>query len=126
MVRQLLITCLHSRDAVHWHSSNLCFMSWVNSLLTLRIARLQGAEEVSTGLLTYPVLMAADILLYQVDHAGMPQSLTAKPMLTISASMHTGYKHAKQGCLHFTASCSAMNLEQQPLWLHTDAVNLAT
>lgn len=27
---------------------------------------LQGAEEVSTGLLTYPVLMAADILLYQV------------------------------------------------------------
>ena len=27
---------------------------------------MQGAEEVSTGLLTYPVLMAADILLYQV------------------------------------------------------------
>lgn len=25
-----------------------------------------GAEEVGTGLLTYPVLMAADILLYQV------------------------------------------------------------
>ena len=29
----------------------------------------QGAEEVSTGLLTYPVLMAADILLYQVGCA---------------------------------------------------------
>lgn len=28
----------------------------------------QGAEEVSTGLLTYPVLMAADILLYQVSY----------------------------------------------------------
>ncbi|KAL0053269.1 hypothetical protein WJX82_003538 [Trebouxia sp. C0006] len=27
----------------------------------------RGAEEVSTGLLTYPVLMAADILLYQTD-----------------------------------------------------------
>lgn len=26
-----------------------------------------GAEEVGTGLLTYPVLMAADILLYQTD-----------------------------------------------------------
>jgi tryptophanyl-tRNA synthetase len=25
-----------------------------------------GSEEVGTGLLTYPVLMAADILLYQV------------------------------------------------------------
>lgn len=34
----------------------------------------QGAEEVSTGLLTYPVLMAADILLYQV--ASATQSLT--------------------------------------------------
>ena len=28
---------------------------------------LQNAEEVGTGLLTYPVLMAADILLYQVQ-----------------------------------------------------------
>lgn len=30
---------------------------------------LQG-EEVGTGLLTYPALMAADILLYQVGHSG--------------------------------------------------------
>ena len=28
---------------------------------------MQNAEEVGTGLLTYPVLMAADILLYQVQ-----------------------------------------------------------
>ena len=28
---------------------------------------LQGPEEVGAGLLTYPVLMAADILLYQAD-----------------------------------------------------------
>ena len=28
---------------------------------------LQGAEEVGAGLLTYPVLMAADILLYGTD-----------------------------------------------------------
>jgi tryptophanyl-tRNA synthetase len=27
----------------------------------------QGAEEVGAGLLTYPVLMAADILLYGTD-----------------------------------------------------------
>lgn len=32
----------------------------------MQLLWLQGAEEVSTGLLTYPVLMAADILLYQV------------------------------------------------------------
>jgi tryptophanyl-tRNA synthetase len=29
-------------------------------------SRKTGSEEVGTGLLTYPVLMAADILLYQV------------------------------------------------------------
>lgn len=34
--------------------------------------RMQGAEDVSTGLLTYPVLMAADILLYQVHHHAIP------------------------------------------------------
>lgn len=34
---------------------------------------LQGAEEVSTGLLTYPVLMAADILLYQVSLSTHPR-----------------------------------------------------
>ena len=36
---------------------------------TLRLPRCaaQGAEEVGSGLLTYPVLMAADILLYQAD-----------------------------------------------------------
>ena len=28
---------------------------------------MQGAEEVGAGLLTYPVLMAADILLYGTD-----------------------------------------------------------
>ena len=31
------------------------------------LSSLQKAEEVGTGLLTYPVLMAADILLYQVQ-----------------------------------------------------------
>ncbi len=39
---------------------------WSTHTLPIRAAP-QGSEEVGAGLLTYPVLMAADILLYQAD-----------------------------------------------------------
>lgn len=39
-----------------FHCAKLIILDW-----------LQGAEEVGAGLLTYPVLMAADILLYGTD-----------------------------------------------------------
>lgn len=106
-----LLDMPHSNGAAHWHLIGLHLMNLVTSLLMLMMtawyntrllvkskgavicflmmACLQGAEEVSTGLLTYPVLMAADILLYQVDHASMQQPLRGKCMLTSSASMHT-------------------------------------
>ena len=49
---------------------------------------LQGAEEVGAGLLTYPVLMAADILLYGTDLVpvgGAPSSRQAATSLLAGA-----------------------------------------
>ena len=40
---------------------------WLRKMIQFKEkSKKAGAEEVGTGLLTYPVLMAADILLYQV------------------------------------------------------------
>ena len=46
---------------------------------------MQGAEEVSTGLLTYPVLMAADILLYQVPRSALHPCSTSHHFLSVHA-----------------------------------------
>ncbi|DBB12662.1 TPA: Tryptophan--tRNA ligase, chloroplastic/mitochondrial, variant 3 [Trebouxia sp. C0006] len=43
-------------------------IGWLRKMVQFKEkSQTRGAEEVSTGLLTYPVLMAADILLYQTD-----------------------------------------------------------
>ena len=57
-----------------------CFPgTWLHSAL----APVQGAEEVGAGLLTYPVLMAADILLYGTDlvPVGEPLIVTGSDVL---------------------------------------------
>ena len=42
-------------------------IGWLRKMIQFKEkSKKAGSEEVGTGLLTYPVLMAADILLYQV------------------------------------------------------------
>ena len=48
-------------------------------------------EEVGTGLLTYPVLMAADILLYQVLLTSAP---ALHPSVSVGHGLHTASNHA--------------------------------
>jgi len=57
-----------AHGSMHYHSTGAAFF-----VISITLGEcMQGAEEVSTGLLTYPVLMAADILLYQVHHYAIP------------------------------------------------------
>lgn len=42
-------------------------MNWLERMIQFKEKAKKQGESVSTGLLTYPVLMAADILLYQAD-----------------------------------------------------------
>ena len=47
-------------------------IGWLRKMIQFKEkSKKAGAEEVGTGLLTYPVLMAADILLYQVGGWGV-------------------------------------------------------
>ena len=50
-----------------WLLSCITPIGWLRKMIQFKEkSKKSGAEEVGTGLLTYPVLMAADILLYQV------------------------------------------------------------
>ena len=64
-----------------------------------------GAEEVGTGLLTYPVLMAADILLYQSDLVPVGEDQRQHLELARDIAERTNYlfggkKAKKMGCKH--------------------------
>ena len=64
------------------------------------MAGLQGAEEVGAGLLTYPVLMAADILLYGTDLVpvgGNPLPYRLQPQLLAVESAHAGTRVTMPG-----------------------------
>jgi tryptophanyl-tRNA synthetase len=64
-----------------------------------------GTEEVGTGLLTYPVLMAADILLYQSDLVPVGEDQRQHLELTRDVAERVNYlfggkKAKKMGCRH--------------------------
>ena len=64
-----------------------------------------GAEEVGTGLLTYPVLMAADILLYQSDLVPVGEDQRQHLELARDVAervnyLYGGKKAKKLGCRH--------------------------
>ncbi|CAI5461130.1 unnamed protein product [Closterium sp. Yama58-4] len=50
-----------------WLLSCTTPMSWLNKMIQFKEKARKAGEDVGTGLLTYPLLMAADILLYQCD-----------------------------------------------------------
>ncbi|GFH08270.1 uncharacterized protein HaLaN_03205, partial [Haematococcus lacustris] len=52
---------------LQWLLNCVTPMGWLNRMIQFKEKARKQGEEVRSGLLTYPVLMAADILLYQAD-----------------------------------------------------------
>ncbi|XP_024514919.1 uncharacterized protein LOC112340547 isoform X1 [Selaginella moellendorffii] len=50
-----------------WLLSCVTPISWLNKMIQFKEKSRRQGEDVGTGLLTYPLLMASDILLYQTD-----------------------------------------------------------
>lgn len=50
-----------------WLLSCVTPISWLNKMIQFKEKARKAGEDVGTGLLTYPLLMASDILLYQCD-----------------------------------------------------------
>jgi tryptophanyl-tRNA synthetase len=58
---------------LQWLLNCVTPIGWLNRMIQFKEKSRKQGEEVRAGLLTYPVLMAADILLYQVGHRGAAQ-----------------------------------------------------
>jgi tryptophanyl-tRNA synthetase len=51
---------------LNWLLECVTPIGWLNRMIQFKEKALKQGEDVRAGLMTYPVLMAADILLYQV------------------------------------------------------------
>ncbi len=51
-----------------WILNCICRMGWLNRMTQFKEKSGKNSENVSSGLFTYPTLMAADILLYKATH----------------------------------------------------------
>ncbi|GLJ30610.1 hypothetical protein SUGI_0606110 [Cryptomeria japonica] len=67
-------------------------ISWLNKMIQFKEkSRKAGDENIGTGLLTYPVLMAADILLYQCDLVPVGEDQKQHLELTRDLAEHVNY-----------------------------------
>lgn len=87
-----------------WLLSCITPIGWLRKMIQFKEkSKKAGAEEVGTGLLTYPVLMAADILLYQSDLVPVGEDQRQHLELARDLAERTNYlfggkKAKKMGC----------------------------
>ncbi|KAL4524573.1 hypothetical protein Ndes2526A_g06693 [Nannochloris sp. 'desiccata'] len=87
-----------------WMLSCVTPIGWLKKMIQFKEkSRKAGNEEVGTGLLTYPVLMAADILLYQSDLVPVGEDQRQHLELARDLAERTNYlfggkKAKKMGC----------------------------
>ena len=87
-----------------WLLSCVTPVGWLRKMIQFKEkSKKSGAEEVGTGLLTYPVLMAADILLYQSDLVPVGEDQRqhlelARDLAERSNFLFGGKKAKKMGC----------------------------
>ncbi|KAL4431278.1 hypothetical protein ABPG75_006534 [Micractinium tetrahymenae] len=89
-----------------WLLSCITPIGWLRKMIQFKEkSKKAGAEEVGTGLLTYPVLMAADILLYQTDLVPVGEDQRqhlelARDVAERANYLFGGKKAKKMGCRH--------------------------
>lgn len=87
-----------------WMLSCITPIGWLRKMIQFKEkSKKAGAEEVGTGLLTYPVLMASDILLYQTDLVPVGEDQRqhlelARDIAERSNHLFGGKKAKKMGC----------------------------
>ena len=86
-----------------WLLSCVTPVGWLKKMIQFKEKSRKNNEEVGTGLLTYPVLMAADILLYQSDLVPVGEDQKQHLELARDLAERTNYlfggkKAKKMGC----------------------------
>jgi tryptophanyl-tRNA synthetase len=77
-----------------WILNCVCRMGWLNRMTQFKEKSGKNSENVSSGLFTYPTLMAADILLYKATHVpvGSDQKQHLELTRDIAQKFNNDYK----------------------------------
>ncbi|MFB2977146.1 tryptophan--tRNA ligase [Microseira sp. BLCC-F43] len=81
--------CAHSELA--WLLNCVTPLNWLQDMIQFKEKAVKQGENVNTGLLDYPVLMAADILLYQADK--VPVGEDQKQHLELTRDIANRFNH---------------------------------
>ncbi|MDA9674945.1 tryptophan--tRNA ligase [Pelagibacteraceae bacterium] len=78
-----------------WVLNCVCRMGWLNRMTQFKEKSGKNSENVSSGLFTYPTLMAADILLYKATHVpvGSDQKQHLELTRDIAQKFNNDYKY---------------------------------
>lgn len=86
--------CAHSELA--WLLNCITPLNWLQDMIQFKEKAVKQGENVSTGLLDYPVLMAADILLYQADKVPVGEDQKQHLELTRDIAARFNHQFAKE------------------------------
>ena len=90
-----------------WILNCICRMGWLNRMTQFKEKSGKNSENVSSGLFTYPTLMAADILLYKATHVpvGSDQKQHLELTRDIAQKFNNDYK-SLDFCLLYTSDAA--------------------
>ncbi len=75
-----------------WILNCITPLNWLERMIQFKEKAIKQGEEVSVGLLDYPVLQAADILLYEPDHVPVGEDQRQHLELTRDIAQRVNYK----------------------------------
>ncbi|WAL61160.1 tryptophan--tRNA ligase [Thermocoleostomius sinensis] len=79
-----------------WLFSCITPLNWLDDMVQFKEKAIKQGENVGTGLLTYPVLQAADILLYQPDKVPVGEDQKQHLELTRDIAARLNYQFGKE------------------------------
>ncbi len=86
--------CAHSE--LTWLLNCLTPLNWLEDMIQFKEKAIKQGENVNVGLLDYPVLMAADILLYQADKVPVGEDQKQHLELTRDIAARFNYQFARE------------------------------
>ncbi len=86
--------CAHSE--LTWLLNCITPLNWLEDMIQFKEKAIKQGENVNVGLLDYPVLMAADILLYQADKVPVGEDQKQHLELTRDIAARFNYQFARE------------------------------
>jgi tryptophanyl-tRNA synthetase len=104
-----------------WLLNCITPMNWLERMIQYKDkAKKQGAESVGVGLFTYPVLMAADILLYQADQ--VPVGEDQRQHLELARDLVRRFHDMFCKGNPYKKRCKAAGIPSRPVFVEPEAM----